>query len=304
VNQTPATPVASEAPSAWRETLAGGGGLVVRGEPGEVPLLFLHGAGGGAWSWAPQAVSLAHDRRTYAWEARGHGASPRVADAGMADYYLDAQQGLERVIALEGRSPVVAGHSTGGLLALALAASRPDSVAGLFLVEPVYFGQGLALGSGPFGPFGTLARPFLALLARGFERDSPQARIFARYLFSLTFHDRTAMERAWLEQRLQVPVEYRRALLELAGDPSGFPLRLFAEEVRVPTRLFEGSAGLFQPQFPNLVAQLRQALGTAFSHRLLSGGHYLQLDREPAVTAGLRDFVALFAAGSAAGGPL
>ena len=258
-------------------------------------MLFLHGAGGAAWSWEPQAASLAHDRRTYAWEARGHGASPRVADAGMADYYLDAKQGLERVIALEGRSPVVAGHSIGGLLALALAASQADSVAGLFLVEPVYFGQRLALNSGLFGPFGVFARPFLAMLAGGFQRDDAQARIFARYLFSLAFHDRAVMERTWPLQRRQIPIEYPRAVLELADGTSGFPMRLFAEEVRVPTRLLEGSTGLFQPHFPNLVAQLRRALGTDFSYRLFSGGHYLQLDSEPAVTASLRDFLASFA---------
>jgi hypothetical protein len=41
----------------------------------------------------------------------------------------------------------------------------------------------------------------------------------------------------------------------------------------------------------NLVAQLRP-LGPKFTRRTISGGHYLQLDREPAVTAELRDFVA------------
>jgi pimeloyl-ACP methyl ester carboxylesterase len=282
--------VASEAPPARRETLAGGGALVVRGEPGATPVLFLHGAGGAAWSWEPQAVALARERRTYAWEARGHGGAARVADAGMADYFHDAEQGLERVIALEGRIPLIAGHSTGGLHALALAASRPESVAGLFLVEPIYFGAGLALSSGLFGPFGVFARPVLGLLARGFERDDPQARIFARYLFSLTFYDRDAMERAWLHQREQIPIEYPRALMELADGPTGFPLRLFAEELRMPACLLEGSTGLIQPHFPNLVAQLRRALGPAFSYHLFSGGHYLQLDREPIVTAALRDF--------------
>jgi pimeloyl-ACP methyl ester carboxylesterase len=267
---------------------------VVRGEPGATPILFLHGAGGAAWSWAPQAAALAHDRCTYAWEARGHGASAPVADAGIADYYLDAQQGLERVIALEGRSPIVAGHSTGGLFALALAASRPESVAGLFLVEPVYFGQDLPLGSGLLGPFGVFARPTLTWLAQAFQHDDAQARIFARYLFSLTFYDREAMERAWLLQSRQIPIEYPRALLELADGPSGFPLRLFGEEVRAPTHLLEGSVGAFQPHFPNLVAQLRRALENNFTYRLFTGGHYLQLDCAAIVTAELNEFVALF----------
>ncbi|MGP6192376.1 MAG: alpha/beta fold hydrolase [Vulcanimicrobiaceae bacterium] len=286
---------ASQASRERREELPAGGALVVRGEPGAAPILFLHGAGGAAWSWEPQAAAFANGRRTYAWEARGHGGCPRVADAGLADYYLDAQQALERVVALEGRPPIVAGHSTGGFLALALGASRPDAVAGLFLVEPVYFGAGLALKSGLFGPFGVFARPFLVQLAQGFQDDDAWALIFARYLFSLTFYDRTVMERAWQFQRRQTPIEYPRAIIELADGPAGFPLRLFAEEIDAPTRLVEGSVGWFQPHFPNLVTQLRSKLGSAFDYRMFAGGHYLQLDCESTLNAQLRQFLEPFA---------
>jgi pimeloyl-ACP methyl ester carboxylesterase len=88
-------------------------------------------AGGAAWSWEPHAAALARKRRTYAWEARGHGETARVADAGLGDYYDDAREALAYVTQHEGRSAIVVAHSLGGLFALALAASRPADVAGL-----------------------------------------------------------------------------------------------------------------------------------------------------------------------------
>jgi pimeloyl-ACP methyl ester carboxylesterase len=122
-----------------RVSLAGGGALVVRGLPGAAPIVFLHGIGGAAWSWEPHAAAaFVRQRRTYAWEARGHGETARVADAGLGDYYDDARAALSYVTQHEGRSAIVAAHSLGGLFALALAASRPGDIAGLFLVEPVY----------------------------------------------------------------------------------------------------------------------------------------------------------------------
>jgi 3-oxoadipate enol-lactonase len=290
-------PVAQGA-AGQRWPLDAGGALLVRGEPGDAPVLFLHGVGGAAWSWEPQARALASDRRTYAWEARGHGGAAPVADAGLADYYDDAEEALSRILAVEGRNPIVAGHSLGGLLALALAASRPADVAALFLVEPVYLSEGHAFsrlaGLGPLTLFAPQMLPFLLMLAEGLKADALPARMHARSLFEFSFHDRTAMERWWTFQRAQVPAEYRRLILELAGASTRFPLRQYAKEVTAPVRVLEGDNAWIRFAFPNLSEQLRR-LGSDFTRRVISGGHYLQLDREDAVTADLREFVATLA---------
>jgi pimeloyl-ACP methyl ester carboxylesterase len=99
------------------------------------------------------------------------------------------------------------------------------------------------------------------------------------------------MERAWLHQRRQKPIEYRQALLELTGASTRFPRRQFAREVSCPVRLIEAARLSSAMHFPNLVEQLRR-LGPDFTRRVIRGGHYLQLDAEQPVLAELRDFTA------------
>ena len=274
-----------------RVALESGAGLVVRGERGEAPLLFLHGVAGGAWSWAPQAAALAARRRTYAWEARGHGETARVDDAGLAEYFDDALQALAHVVEREGQSAIVVAHSLGGLLGLALAASRPADVAGLFLVEPVYLAPWPLGALGPLTLFGPQMLPFILAVAENFRYDTPFGRAHSRRIFESSFRDRTAMERAWESQRLQKPVEYRRLLLELSGASTRFPLHQFGNSVGVPVRLLEGTNLIYGMHFPNLVEQLQRRLGSAFTRRVIPGGHYLQLDREADVTKDLFEFV-------------
>ena len=71
----------------------------------------------------------------------------RSKTPGSAEYFTDASEALDRDARSAG--PVmVAGHSMGGLLAMALAAERPADVAGLVLVEPVYNPSGTPHAAG------------------------------------------------------------------------------------------------------------------------------------------------------------
>ena len=272
--------------------LHSGGALHVDGPPGAPPLLFLHGVGGGAWSWRPQHAALAGRYRTYLWEARGHGSAARVADAGLADYYADAREGLAAVVEDAGRPAFVVGHSMGGLLAIALACDRGPAVAGLFLIDPVYAGDSAA-AYGHFSPAaGRVAQALCAPLLRSFENNGRLSRLTARWMFERAFEDRSRMEAAWLDQRRQVPVEYPRMLRESFVGPEGFALRNFAREIGVPTFVLEGSSGgTGRARFPALVATLRDRLGTRFCYESIAGGHYLQLDRPHEVNLRLTRFV-------------
>ena len=160
--------------------LASGGALHVSGPVDGRPVLFLHGVGGAAWSWAPQAAAVDAHARCYRWEARGHGLAAKVADAGLGEYFIDANEALDAVRA-EGGAPVVAGHSMGGLLALALAAERPADVASLFLIEPVYAPDG---GRHAAGALAGIARFAVSPLVRSLERDGLLGRILARSFFA------------------------------------------------------------------------------------------------------------------------
>jgi len=267
--------------------LASGGALHVAGAPGATPILFLHGVAGGAWSWEPQIAALAARFRCFVFEARGHGLAARVSDAGLGDYFVDAGEALGHVVA-EAGAPFVAGHSMGGLLAMALAAERPADVHGLMLLEPVYAPRG---GAHLGGVFARVARTVFAPLVRDLVRDGPLARAISRSVFAAAFADRSCMERAWVRQRTQVPPEYPKMMYEAFEGPTDFPSRAFARELVAPTLLVEGSVARERPRFPELNADLER-LGARFSYLVIDGGHYLQLDRcAPQLTAALERFV-------------
>jgi pimeloyl-ACP methyl ester carboxylesterase len=81
-------------------------------------------------------------RRVVSYDARGHGESdPAPADQGYG--YPELVGDLERVIEREvaGEQLVLAGHSMGAHTAVAYALRRPERLAGLVVVGPVYAGE-------------------------------------------------------------------------------------------------------------------------------------------------------------------
>jgi pimeloyl-ACP methyl ester carboxylesterase len=95
------------------------------------PLVLLHGLTGAAPNWVELAPALARTRRVLVPELPGHGASAALPAAPSLDAYADRVRLVaEREAVLP--APFV-GHSLGGLIALRLAVSRADSVAGVVL---------------------------------------------------------------------------------------------------------------------------------------------------------------------------
>jgi pimeloyl-ACP methyl ester carboxylesterase len=257
-------------------------------EPG-LPILFLHGVGGGAWSWAPQVQGLAGRFECWVWEGRGHGASARVRDAGLADYAQDAREALQALWAARRTPVLLVAHSMGAMLALALACEHPERVRGLFLVDPVVADSGHRPA---------VLRPLLAVacwlaspVVRSYQRDGWLARAITRRFFRWAFLDAAAMERAWELQRTVVPLEYPRMLTESIAGVEGFTFRPFADLVTAPTFILEARR---RPQgrsrFSTVVARLRSREAVRCEHEMMHGGHYLQLDRPLQVTERLLAF--------------
>jgi pimeloyl-ACP methyl ester carboxylesterase len=257
--------------------------------PAGPPVIFFHGVGGAAWSWAPQVQGLSQDFDCWVWEARGHGAAARVQDAGLADYAQDARQALDAVWAARATPVLLVAHSMGAMLALALACEQPLRVRGLFLVDPVYADS----GSRP-----VLLQPLLALLCwllspvvRSYQRDGRLSRAISRRFFRWAFLDTAAMEQAWAWQRTVVPLEYPRMLYESIAGVQGFAFRPFADLVTAPSCILEARR---RPRsgsrFGGLVARMRARTPVRCEHEVLDGGHYLQLDRPAQVTGRLLVF--------------
>ncbi|MGH7777280.1 MAG: alpha/beta fold hydrolase, partial [Candidatus Dormibacterales bacterium] len=99
--------------------------VVEWGDPGAPPpaLLLLHGLSSNARFWDRLAARLPH-RRLVALDQRSHGLSDRPGEGYRT---RDLVEDAAHVVAARGLGrPVVAGHSWGAAIALALSAARPD----------------------------------------------------------------------------------------------------------------------------------------------------------------------------------
>ena len=98
------------------------------------PIVFLHGMGMSASTWDAVAERLADRHTALAVDLPGHGSSPCpddddafTRDAALAD--------LDDVLSSLNELPVIVGHSLGGYLALAHAATRPDASLGIIVLN-------------------------------------------------------------------------------------------------------------------------------------------------------------------------
>ena len=114
-------------------------GVELAGErwPGErKQIVLLHAGVADRRSWARVADELGRDGfDVLAYDRRGFGETPAT---GASDHVAD----LRRVLAETARAPVLlVGNSQGGRIALDLASTEPDRIAGLVLIAPAISGR-------------------------------------------------------------------------------------------------------------------------------------------------------------------
>jgi pimeloyl-ACP methyl ester carboxylesterase len=99
---------------------------------GDPAMMFIHGAFQDRSYFAPQVTALAGRRRVAAIDLRGHGESSLPSEAGLEDFVAD-------VIAVAGdarlESVVLCGHSMAGIVAMKVAAARPELVRGVAMID-------------------------------------------------------------------------------------------------------------------------------------------------------------------------
>jgi pimeloyl-ACP methyl ester carboxylesterase len=107
---------------------------VIRAGSGSPPIVFIHGLGTSADTWAACSRLLRSRHLTLAIDLLGHGGSPVPDDP--AEYTRDAAlRDIDEVLASLEEPAVLVGHSLGGYLALAHAATRPGAVRGLVVLN-------------------------------------------------------------------------------------------------------------------------------------------------------------------------
>ncbi len=100
-------------------------------------ILFLHATGFNGETYQPLLEKLPHHLRAEAWDLRGHGASPLAADpAALTSWAVYANDVIAALVARGASQVFLAGHSLGAVVALLVAAKRPDLVRGLLMIEP------------------------------------------------------------------------------------------------------------------------------------------------------------------------
>jgi len=98
------------------------------------PLVFIHGMGSSSATWDSVRVLLSDRYRVCALDLLGHGRSPVPEDP--AEYNRDrALDDIDEVLASLDGPAVLVGHSLGGYLALAHAATRPGVARGIVVLN-------------------------------------------------------------------------------------------------------------------------------------------------------------------------
>ncbi|MGL4299932.1 MAG: alpha/beta fold hydrolase [Candidatus Neomicrothrix subdominans] len=98
------------------------------------PIVFLHGLGASATTWNAVAETLSDRHLTMAVDLLGHGESPCPDDP--EEFSRDAALAdLDDVLATLDEPALLVGHSLGGYLALAHAATRPGATTGIVVLN-------------------------------------------------------------------------------------------------------------------------------------------------------------------------
>ena len=97
------------------------------------PLLLVHGFGASTDHWRKNIAELRHDFEVYAIDLLGFGRSEKPKLQYGGDLWRDQLDDF--ITEVIGEKAVLAGNSLGGYACLCVAAQRPDSVAGLVLLN-------------------------------------------------------------------------------------------------------------------------------------------------------------------------
>ncbi len=105
-------------------------------DPARPTVVFIHGAGGSAWSWMGLLSAVGRKVNTLALDLPGHGETPGRAFSsidGYAEWLAQALDRLKDELGLDDRL-VLAGHSMGGAVSQVFNLTHPDYAAGLILL--------------------------------------------------------------------------------------------------------------------------------------------------------------------------
>ena len=224
----------------------------VYGSAGRTPVLVMHGSNYfDSEDWVEVARALATDREVATFDKRGFGQSTWSPSK---DYSVDANMDDIRAVtnALGWPQPVMMGHSSSGRLSLAFAATFPDQLSRLIVVDSdMSGGEGRSRGPGT-GNAPLIFESVEAAMAHFAKINNPPR----------VAHDRARAEKALIKvdqgYMLRRDPDFRNTRAE--GEGAGLPRRAARDPwadlaaVRCPMLLVRGLRSDRYP--PEMVARL------------------------------------------------
>lgn len=231
------------------------------------PLLLVHGTGAYSAIWGQTSGQLSDGHRVISYDRRGFGASQGIRAGHLHEHARDAAALLEH---LDAAPAVVVGWSGGGALALDLAASRPELVSSLVLIEPA-----VSLVLAPSA--GTVRMSCQMQYQRRIRRDK-NAAAAAMYRWANGYSTGgNAFDRLPAEEQDGMLAHSNSTLLEMDQLMRPFPSSKAIASIGCPVTCVQGS--LSDPVFPRAIRRLRRHLPQIKVVEIEGGAHMLHRDR-------------------------
>ncbi|WP_027551013.1 alpha/beta fold hydrolase [Bradyrhizobium sp. Cp5.3] len=245
------------------------------GDPGAIPLIFLHGIGGAARAWRHQLAAFGDRFRAIAWDMPGYGGSAPLASVSIAALAEALQQFTVQIGAA---NPVLVGHSIGGMIVQKLLAQSPRLARAVVLAQT----------SPAFGKAdGDWQKSFIAARLGPLDRGETMKSLAPSLVRELVGDepDPNGMKLAH-ECMASVPeASYRAMMLALIG----FDQRSTLKDISVPTLLLSGSKDNNAPA--PMMAKMATYIPAAEYVELAGVGHLANLERPGAFDEAIGGFL-------------
>lgn len=245
------------------------------GDPGAIPLIFLHGIGGAARAWRHQLATFDDRFHAIAWDMPGYGGSVPLASVSIAALADALQQFIEQLGATK---PVLVGHSIGGMIVQKWLVQFPQLARAVVLAQT----------SPAFGKTdGDWQKSFIAARLGPLDRGKTMKSLAPSLVKELVGDDPDpeGLELA-RECMASVPeASYRAMMLALIG----FDQRGSLKDISVPTLLLSGSKDNNAPA--PMMAKTAAYIPSADYVELAGVGHLANLERPEAFDAALSRFL-------------
>ncbi len=230
------------------------------------PLVMLHGLTLDGSCWSAFAAEAADGFDVVMPDARGHGRSSTPATGYRYDELAADVVGLIRGLGLA--SPILVGHSMGGMTAAVVAAHDPTLLRGLVLVDPTFLSP-------------ESQRDVYAGGAAAEQHRRLRARSFAEVVADLRArhpHRSAELVQSIARARLRTRLE----AFEVLAPPSP-DFRQLVSAIRVPTLLvIAGPGGVVSRE---VAGELQGVNGRVQVAQIVEAGHALPLDQPERFTA-------------------